>query len=872
MKNFQLKEYQQAALDALSAYYRKTLALNDADTAFYALTKRSYHQIKELPGLPYVCLRLPTGAGKTFVAVHAVQRTIREFLQSDQGLVLWLVPSDAIRDQTLNALKDRAHPYRRALDQSLGSVTVMDVNEALYLPRPTLDTSTVIIVSTIQTFRVENTEIRKVYETSGALMDHFTGYPPEALADLEKIAGSQIPKYSLANVLRLRRPIVIVDEAHTARKPLSFETLARFNPASILELTATPVTDGEHPSNVLYQVSAAELKAEDMIKLPILLYARENWKELLADAIARLNQLAADAKLEEAATGEYVRPIMLLQAQPRSKTKDTLTIDVVKETLLQDFKIPENQIACHGQGYRELDELQDEISSPKCPIRFVITVSALKEGWDCPFAYVLCSVAEMRSSTAIEQILGRIMRLPSAKRKKTESLNQAYAFAASANFTEVAQTLTDGLIRNGFERIEAEKLVQFPEQIDLGFEDMPLFSQKPQSVRIQAAEKPVIENLPPHIAQKVSLDAESGALAFIGPMTVEEKDALQEIYTTPEGKEAVEVAFRENQALFDTRSPAERGAVLSVPVLAFKQGNFLEQFEQTHFLEYRWRLSQQDAVLTEEEYPSQPGVVRVGRIDITDEKKLEFGFLDNLQKQVRLLASDQGWTVVELVRWLDRTIPHRDIIPSESNPFILKVVQTLMDERGLTLDQLVHDKYRLRQAVAAKIDSHRKAQHRQAYQNLLFGDGSPLVVTPDLVFTFDPHRYPVKPYQGKFGRYKFRKHYYADVGGFDSEEEFECAVYLDGLEKVETWVRNPDRGSKAFWLQTSSDKFYPDFVCSLKDGRYLAVEYKGAHLWENRDSKEKRQLGELWEKRSDGQCLFVMLTNRNFDAIAAKLH
>lgn len=869
MKNFQLKEYQQAALDALSAYYRKTQQLNDADTAFYALTRRTYHQIKELPGLPYVCLRLPTGAGKTFVAAHAVQRTIKEYLQTDQGLVLWLVPSDTIREQTLNALKDRNHPYRRTLDQNLGSVTVIGVDEALYLPRPTLDTSTVIIVSTIQAFRVEDTGIRKVYETSGALMDHFSGYPAEVLERLEKIEGSHTPKYSLANVLRLRRPIVIVDEAHTARKPLSFETLARFHPASILELTATPVTDGEHPSNILYQVSAAELKAEDMIKLPIMLHARENWKELLADAIARLNGLATAAQAEESATGETLRPIMLLQAQPRNRAKETLTIDVVKETLLKDFNIPEEQIARHGQGYKELDDLAEDISSPKSPIRFVITVSALKEGWDCPSAYVLCSVAEMRSSTAIEQILGRVMRLPNAKRKQTEALNQAYAFAASANFAEVAQTLTDGLIKNGFERIEAEKLIQAPEQIDLGFDDMPLFNQIPQSVSIQAAEKPLIEKLPPALKEKVTLDEESGILTFNGHMVAKEKETLQEIYTSPAGKAAVESAFRRNQALYDEHSPAERGAVFSVPVLAFKQADFVEQFEQTHFLEYRWRLSQQDATLTEEEYPSQSSGARVAQIDITDEKTLQTQFLSNLHKQMRMLASDQGWTITDLVKWLDRTIPHHDIIPSESNPFILKVIQTLIDERGLSLDELVHDKYRLRQAVTAKIDLHRKAQHENAYQNVLFGDNSPVVVTPDLAFSYDPHRYATKAYQGQ---YKFHKHYYADVGDFDSQEELECAAYLDGLEEIEMWVRNPARGSKAFWLQTSSDKFYPDFVCKLEDGCYLVVEYKGANLWTNEDSKEKRQLGELWEKRSNGRCLFVMPKGKDFAAIKAKLN
>ena len=80
-------------------------------------------------------------------------------------------------------------------------------------------------------------------------------------------------------------------------------------------------------------------------------------------------------------------------------------------------------------------------------------------------------------------------------------------------------------------------------------------------------------------------------------------------------------------------------------------------------------------------------------------------------------------------------------------------------------------------------------------------------------------------------------------------EEFECAQYIDQLEEVECWIRNIERQPNfSFWFQTSTDKFYPDFVCKLKDGRFLIIEYKGADRWSDDDSKEKRCLGEIWEK------------------------
>jgi len=304
-------------------------------------------------------------------------------------------------------------------------------------------------------------------------------------------------------------------------------------------------------------------------------------------------------------------------------------------------------------------------------------------------------------------------------------------------------------------------------------------------------------------------------------------------------------------------------------VLACQQGELpLEPFEETHFKRLL-QLSKQDAALTEQEFPTEHPQAQQAKIDIQKDK-LKVEFITDLHQQMRLLASDQGWEESDLVYWLDQTIPQRhDILPSESGAFLTQVIRKLLDERELTLDQLVHNKYRLRAAVVAKIDAHRKAAQQEAYQTFLDLDTSPLTVTPECCFTYDPQRYPYnQPYKGN---YDLKKHYYPHIGAFDSGEEEQCAQYIATLPEVEFWVRNPARGSQAFWLQTSTDKFYPDFVCRLHDGRYLVVEYKGADRWSNDDSKEKRAIGKLWEKRSSGTCLFVMPKGKDFVAIKAKL-
>jgi type III restriction enzyme len=867
-----LKEYQQKALNAFETYLRLVTQYRKPGVAFYEATELTYgtgipyRGLEEMRDMPYICLRLPTGGGKTLLACHIIPLAQRTYLHSDHPLVLWLVPSNTIREQTLAALRDRQHPYRQALDGVLGRVNVLDVAEALHVQRPMLDGGTTIIVSTLQAFRVEDTEGRKVYENNGALMPHFDGYSQVALDGLEKWDNGS-PIYSLANVLRLRRPLVIVDEAHNARTELSFATLTRFQPSAIVELTATPDTQ-QNPSNVLYSVSASELQAEDMIKMPIRLETQPQWRELLSSAIAQLDHLEQEARIEEVATGEYLRPIMLLQAQPRYQERESLTVEVLEKTLIEDFKIPAEQIARATGTDRGLEGV--DVLAENCPIRYVITVQALREGWDCPFAYVLCSVAELSSSTAVEQMLGRIMRLPRARRKRCDDLNMAYAYAASTSFATTANALVDGLVQNGFTRIEARDLIRGEESANQG-DFGPLFAAgepPPQEISIGVQETIDLAQLPEQLAAKIRVVTD-GSIVFRGRMSAEERDALKQSVSSDKSRKAIDSAYLEAQRDDQRMPPSEQGIRFSLPRLAYRQGELLEELSLTHYMEHSWNLLTHEAALTQEEYTGTMQTGQQAEITVDDEGQLVTRFIDNLHHQMTYLATDRGWSMAELVRWIDRAFPHPDIAAAESGAFITRLIQRLMRDRGMSLDQLVHDKYRLAKAIAQKIDDYRQAAYGEALQGFLLPD-SPVEVTPELCFTFDPVRYPYnRPYQG---RYIFQKHYYPVVGDLRAEgEEFECARYIDTMDEVEFWVRNPERSRKGFSLQTSTDRFYPDFVCKLRDGRFLVIEYKGLVYASNDDSVEKNTIGELWEKRSGGMGLFVMVTDRRYEMIRAKV-
>jgi type III restriction enzyme len=876
------KQYQKTSLHWLRRYYQKCRVMQEtgetfpASTAFTSVTAEihegqglPYAPVKQVPGIPYVCLRIPTGGGKTLVACEAVSLGVKELLQKDRALILWLVPSDTIRSQTLSRLQDSADPYRQSLDTNLGNIAVLDIDEATRMKRALLDSHTVIVVATMQAFRRKDMSALNVYKNNGELMTHFENLPADLLDVVEREPEGHFNQ-SLVNVFRIRRPFVIIDEAHNARQPLSFETLRRLNPSAVLELTATPnlkaqtvKEDGETfenpPSNVLHSVSAYALKAEEMIKLPIYLRYREPWDALLGDAIGLLKHLDGEARQEEALTQEHIRPIMLLQAQPEYKDKASITVEVVESALKEKFGIPEEEICVHTGDRRGLDGIN--VLTKESKVRFIITVQALKEGWDCPWAYVLFSVAEMSSSKAVEQILGRVLRMPKAKRKQRDDLNNAYAFVASSKFDDAAKALKDGLIASGFEGQDAEELV-----IERPFfpgltSEPPKVPETPVTTKLSDVPKAA---LPMDLIDAVVWNPETGELTVEKTLSKEQEEAVVNWAGTEKAKEEVRAAVnkRAGRAFGATRaksSPADNGVKFAVPVLALKQGEFFHQFEEDDLIERNnWTLANSDADLPAFIIPmEQRGIV----IDIeknatTEREKIQSRFLADADRQQRLLETSTAWPVAKLIVTIARAFPHEGLTDAEMDIWLQRVVSEL-EKRGITQEQMTAHRHRLFKAVSARVNELEKLNRKKVYETLLFGDGAGTVyVTLANVFNFHPSKYPVGD---RYHGLELPRHYYKEIGAMN-DEEVKCAQVIAHDERIETWVRNLEREPKlSFWIQTSTDKFYPDFVTKLPNGKVLAVEYKGRHLDGNPDTIEKERLGKLWEERSGGQCFFEMV-------------
>ncbi len=393
-----------------------------------------------MPGVPNLCFKVPTGGGKTFLACNAIRPVFDALPHTKTKAVVWLVPSDAILTQTVKALQDAAHPYRQKIDVDFGGRVEVYTKQQLLNGQqfnPTTVTEQLsIMVLSYDSFRGRGKEGLKAYQENSSLaaFAKVLGKPENPIDNADETA--------LFQVINQLSPLVIVDESHHARTDLSLEMLKNFNPCCVLDLTATPKKE----SNIISYVDAVQLKAEHMVKLPVIVYNRDSQSEVIIDTIDLRNRLEQIAQAEQAKSGRYIRPIALFQAEPKGKVENT-TFEKLRDKLVE-AGIPAERIAIRTADVNELKNV--DLQSPDCPIRYIITVNALKEGWDCPFAYILASLANKTSQVDVEQILGRILRLPYTKENGQPSLNMSYVLTSSNDFNQTVQGIIRGLNNAGF--------------------------------------------------------------------------------------------------------------------------------------------------------------------------------------------------------------------------------------------------------------------------------------------------------------------------------------------------------------------------------------------------------------------------------------
>ena len=860
----ELKAFQRAALDTLTIYLQRARLTSNPEQAFLQTwrertpdqTPPPYRTITGLPGVPNVCLRLPTGGGKTLLASHTVAVAGRYFLERDYPVVLWMVPTNTIRVQTAEALKKPSHPYRAALDAAYdGRVSVFDMAEIGQIRPQDLTERVTVIVTTIQSLRTSNTAGRKAYAHSENYEPHFA-HIPATTPGLECAEDGSL-KFSFVNLMAFHRPLVIVDEAHKAGTNLSFEMLAALKPACIVEFTATPSNDPRSGSNVLFRASAAEVKAAEMIKLPIVLTEHPDWRAAVHDAIETRARLAETAKGD----ARYIRPLTLFQAQDKGQE---VTVEVLKKYLMENERIAAEKIAVATGKQRELDSLN--LFDLACQVDFIITVEALKEGWDCSFAYVLCSVANIGSATDIEQLLGRVLRMPYAQTRSQAALNRAYAHVSSPRFGEGAKALTDTLIEKmGFEPEEAAAVVEQRQATLPGIgTNADLFNRA--AVLLETLDRaPDLTGLAPEIAERVQIETrdDGSVIVTIQGEIPEELEQRLIATMTPERQERVRAAVQRHRVKHrNSIAPAERGEKFTVPRLFMVDAQgALDLAEKEFLLDLGgWTLNTYAAALTPQEFSIQETAER-WEVDLQGERVVYKHLEQNAQLEIGLLKLD--WTDLQLSRWLDKECRQADVTQPVLLEFCRKVIADLTTTRGLALNDLLRFKYQLAKAVQQKIATYRQQAYAQSYQTFLLAPQAQVATSFADGFAFDNRPYPAA--WSYSGAYQFKKHFFGSVGELArTGEEFECAKLLDTLPAVTFWIRNlSTRPQTSFWLPTSTDRFYPDFVALLEDGRIFVLEYKGEYLITADKAKEKINIGQLWADKSDSKGVFLMAQERD---------
>ncbi len=864
--DFELKDYQKTSLKVLREFLEEARVAGPEKAFNESWRERdpahvppSYRKIEGLEDIPYVCLRLPTGGGKTVLAAYSIAEAARSYLEQAYPVVLWLVPSNTIRAQTLEVLKKPTHLCRVAINDAFeGRVAVFDISEIEQIRPQDLTEKVCLIVGTLATLRVNNTEGRKIYAHNENFEAHFSRVSPSrpGLERIEDGPDTGKIKFSFANLLHIRQPMIIMDEAHNARTSLTFEVLQRIRPACIIEYTATPDTGKASASNVLFRVSASELKAEDMIKLPIMLTEHNNWQEALRDAILTRKKLELKAKEDNA----YIRPIALIQAESKDKE---VTVEVLRRHLIENEKIDAENIAVATGSQRDLDGIA--LFDPNCKIEYVITMEALKEGWDCSFAYVFCSVANIHSSKDVEQLLGRVLRMPYAKKRLHDELNRAYANVSSPDFAKAASQLHDRLVSMGFEEEEIDAYLQRSQPALIEEADLPLLSYKPVETFVYTlAHEPDFSCMSAEESALINVaidDAGKVQITVKGDITDEMAEKIVSTVPTEQLEDIKKRVHVYRTIHRRNLTPAEKGVTLTVPRLCVWIQGELELVEKELFLDAKgWNLLDYPAELSEAEF-SINETARTFEVDVQG-RRVVYGLVDD-SRQLDLSNVPTALTTLDFSRQLDKQVRQKFVRQEVMLEFLRHTIAYLTDKRKFKLANLIRSQYPLAKVLIEKIKAYYQQAHEKGYQAALFAPEATVETSFDFPIIFTLNNYCANWYY-KQAPYKFRKHFHPLIGELESSgEEFECAKILDSLPQVKHWIRNISKSKYSFGLPTSTDMFWPDFVAELTDGCILVVEYKGKQYISNDDSKEKRNLGELWEEKSGGKVLFVMAEKKD---------
>lgn len=819
-----------------------------------------------IPNAIHIAVKVPTAGGKTFIACNALHTINKHFNQGNAKAVVWLVPWSNLLQQTVQNLSNPNHPYREKLNSLFGNrVEVYEKDQLLQGANfnPTSVTEQLnIFVFNFSSLRINSKkkEDRKVFQENGAL---------EAFRNTiidKNLVLEDTDETALINVIRSLNPTVIVDESHNAESDLSVEMLNNLNPSLVLDLTATP----KENSNIISFVNALALKKENMVKLPVVVYNHHKKEEVITSALHLQRQLELLAVEEEKLTGKYIRPIILFQAQSNIKGKDNTTFQKIKEQLIK-IKIPEEQIKIKTSGIDELKGI--DLMAKDCPVKYIITVNALKEGWDCPNAYILASLADKSSAVDVEQILGRILRQPYVVKHKEALLNMSFVLTASQKFNETLDNIVKGLQESGFSKDdyyaeEAPEEVLTPNEIltqnlfEEPSEPSEFQVKSDEDFDISAVEfNPNEEVTLDTIGQQNTLVAHITEKAKVEGQTFDQKVNDIEIDdTTSIFTDIMKTAPKVYKIDTDFKELASR---IKLPqffkkveeneldeISLFEELNSEDQYLNKVSLLDGFKLSNYSTLVTFDELSK-----KITAVDFDESKKT--ATVKNFSLQAKRMLTDTilSKPKASQINQISGIIVSKlgDMTPisqQELQKYVSRVFDNLSNEQ---IRDIVDNDFIYVKKIRDKITELTNEFAKERFKILI--DSNKIIVKEN--FEFPESLSFLNPST------TISKSLYDREASMNNYEQT-MIMDLASLENIVFWHRNIVKG-KGFALNGFSSNHYPDFILYTKKGNIILLETKG-DVYDNDDSRNKNILGKTWaEKAGDNFKYFMVFESKQVE-------
>ncbi|SEA39134.1 DEAD/DEAH box helicase [Bizionia paragorgiae] len=859
----ELKSYQHKVIENLEEYlvyvqeYKNvSLAFNqyweDKIGPYNPLDNTGMQPYKNnIPNSAHVCIKVPTAGGKTFIAVNALHSIFSAYDTSKTKAVIWLVPWSNLLQQTVNALSNPEHPYRQKLNALFNNKVEIYQKEDLlqgsnFNPTVVKEQLSIFVLS-FASLRAKNKEDRKVYQENGQLESFVPQYANRnhLLEDVDDTA--------LINVIRSLHPVLVVDESHNAESDLSVDMLKNLNPSFILDLTATPKDN----SNIVSLVPAIELKKEHMVKLPVIVYNNHDKTEVINNALHLQRKLENLAIKQEKDGGKYIRPIVLFQAQPKTKNDNT-TFEKLKEQLLS-LGIPENQIKIKTANIDELKSIPD-LQSKDCEVRYIITINALKEGWDCPFAYILASLADKSSAVDVEQILGRVLRQPYVQKHKAFQLNLSYVLTASAKFNDTLQSIVEGLKASGFSGNEhrvSDKMTEEEKQQEVvNPVDSFLFPEQQKETEEETIDK-----------GRISFDPNAKE------EDIEDTSVITEIETMAEeqNKELEQQIQEQEKQPVDENIFQEMGD--KVKRYRVKEAN-KEIIDKIDFPQFFLKVTASDIFGTDQELLNRESLLKdfklsdedikidfdkissdLYKVDLTETVKDNYtpDWVKIEESQVKdpiaeyILAKPKDAQISDITHQIMQIIGNMYPIPDqEIKVYVGRIL------KGMNAEQM-RDILVRKWSYTDKIKAHiRKLS--DAYAETRFMD----LIKSKRITAKENWKLGKEIVPGSVGS-SIGNSLYEKEGTMNNFEE-RVIMEIGTSSNIEFWHRNLERG-KGFYINGFKANHYPDFILRTKSGKTILIETKGDHL-DGSDSEGKCRLGNEWERLAGHDFSYFMIFDK----------